>query len=162
MKKTAALLMALGLALPAITLADDENRDGRPPRRDGPPPREGRESGEQGRRGEFGPRRDGDRGPRAEGPRAGRPLPPPPLFAALDANRDGTIDESEIRQASESLRKLDKNNDGKLTMEELRPGRPDGERGEGGHREGVARPRGGDDRPEGDRPRRERRGPEGR
>lgn len=47
---------------------------------------------------------------------------------ALDANHDGVIDETEIANASAALKKLDKNGDGKLTAEELRPPRPDGNR----------------------------------
>jgi hypothetical protein len=43
---------------------------------------------------------------------------------ALDVNHDGVIDETEIANASESLRKLDKNGDGKITMDELLPPRP--------------------------------------
>src|SRR6266850_5763455 len=62
-------------------------------------------------------------GPGPEGPRFRR-LPPPPLFAALDANHDGAIDETEIANASAALRTLDKNGDGKLTMDELMPPRP--------------------------------------
>ena len=49
-----------------------------------------------------------------------------PVMAALDTNSDGTIDATEIEQASKSLKTLDKNNDGKLTPEELRPARPAG------------------------------------
>jgi len=49
-----------------------------------------------------------------------------PLMAALDTNSDGTIDATEIEQASKSLKTLDKNNDGKITPEELRPARPAG------------------------------------
>ena len=55
-----------------------------------------------------------------------------PVMAALDTNNDGTIDEKEIEQASKSLKTLDKNSDGKLTPEELRPQRP--ERPSGGAR----------------------------
>src|SRR5882724_3264745 len=62
------------------------------------------------------------------GPPRHRP-PPPPLIAVLDANHDGVIDETEIANASVALKKLDKNGDGKLTMDELRPPRPP--RGEG-------------------------------
>jgi len=62
------------------------------------------------------------------GPRHHRP-PPPPLIAALDANHDGVIDETEIANASAALKTLDKNGDGKLTIDELRPPRPP--RGEG-------------------------------
>lgn len=47
--------------------------------------------------------------------------PPPPLVGALDANGDGVIDDVEIANASVALKRLDRNGDGKLTMEELRP-----------------------------------------
>lgn len=63
---------------------------------------------------------------------------------ALDTNGDGIIDEQEIANAPESLKKLDKNGDGKLTPDELRPplpppgerhpdaaGGPDGQGGQG-------------------------------
>jgi len=73
--------------------------------------------------------------PRHRGPggpdREGHHPPPPPLIAALDANHDGVIDETEIANASTALKTLDKNGDGKLTMDELRPPRPEG-RGPGG------------------------------
>lgn len=59
----------------------------------------------------------------------GRHRPPPPIIAALDANHDGVIDEAEIANASAALRTLDKNGDGKLTMDELMP--PPPPRGEG-------------------------------
>ncbi|HTD88406.1 MAG TPA: EF-hand domain-containing protein [Candidatus Binatia bacterium] len=88
-------------------------------------------------------------------PREGRPGPGPgpgpgprfvmPLMAVLDANSDGILDETEIANASAALKKLDKNNDGKIDREELRPPRPDGHarpngpRPEGG--EGQPRPR---------------------
>jgi hypothetical protein len=45
-------------------------------------------------------------------------------MAALDTNSDGTIDATEIEQSSKSLKTLDKNSDGKLTPDELRPARP--------------------------------------
>ncbi len=92
--------MALGLTLPAITFAEDRPQppDGgdRPPRHEGGPQGEGRQM-----------------------------PPPPPVIGVLDANHDGVIDEVEIAQAAESLKKLDKNGDGKLTIEELRPPRPE-------------------------------------
>jgi Ca2+-binding EF-hand superfamily protein len=66
-----------------------------------------------------------------------------PIFATLDANSDGTISSDEINNATAALKKLDKNNDGKLDMMELRPdfaGRPGPPRdGERGPREGVPR-----------------------
>ena len=62
------------------------------------------------------------RGPRGEG---GRP-PGSPVVAAIDLNHDGVIDTSELNAASQSLAKLDKNSDGKLTGDEFGPGRPPG------------------------------------
>jgi len=52
-----------------------------------------------------------------------------PLFTALDANNDGVIDEKEIAGAVAALKKLDKNTDGKLTEDELRPVMARGGRG---------------------------------
>lgn len=81
------------------------------------------------------------------GPNGGRPRMASPLMEALDTNHDGTLDAGEIKNAAVALLKLDKNGDGKLTQEELRPARPPGGRGPGGpggpegqNREG--RPRG--------------------
>ena len=157
MKKTAALLIALGLALPAMSFGEELDR---PPRRDGQPPRElnrdrGPREGEarDDRRTDARPRDEArrDGGTRNDGPRGGpvgdRPhMPPPPLFAALDVNHDGVIDEKEMKDAADSLRKLDKNNDGKLTMDELRPHRPDGDRADAnqGPRDDRHPPRDGD------------------
>ncbi len=175
MKNTAALWMALGLALPAMTLAQDSDQP-RPPRRERPAARAA-EAGEPANR---RPQRDGD-APGAERPGANReggpggagqrPMMISPLMAALDANHDGEIDEDEIGNASKALRKLDKNGDGKITADEIRPQRPggpeagvrgDGRRPEGGP-EGV-NPRGDRNEPpaEGARPqRRNQRPPEG-
>ncbi len=68
------------------------------------------------------------------GPPPGGEPPRPfrmPLMSALDADKDGTLSAEEIAQASEALKKLDKNSDGQLTREELfetvrgpRPGGP--------------------------------------
>ena len=41
--------------------------------------------------------------------------------AALDADGDGKISKAEIDNATAALKKLDKNNDGELTIEEMRP-----------------------------------------
>lgn len=83
--------------------------------------------------------------PRREGGRPGGPPPMHPIIATLDLNKDGEIDADEIAKASQSLLKLDKNGDGKLTRDELRPPFP-----EGGPREGRGpRPQGGDQRPGG-------------
>jgi hypothetical protein len=72
-----------------------------------------------------GPPREGRQqpGPGAQGQ---RPFVPP-LMSALDANGDGTIDEWELENATALLRKLDRNSDGRLTPEELRPA-PNGPR----------------------------------
>lgn len=107
-KSVTAMLMALGLGLPAMnTMAQDANQ---PPPSRGPRP----------------PQHEG--GPAGEGQRP----PPPPLIGALDANHDGVIDASEIDNASAALRKLDKNGDGQLSMDEVRPPRPGGPGGPGG------------------------------
>jgi hypothetical protein len=50
-----------------------------------------------------------------------RKPPSPPIEAVLDANSDGTIDASEIANASAALNTLDKNGDGKLAPEEYLP-----------------------------------------
>ena len=50
--------------------------------------------------------------------------PVPPLIAALDVDHDGTISAPELADAPESLKTLDKNGDGELSPEELRPHRP--------------------------------------
>jgi hypothetical protein len=76
-----------------------------------------------------GPKQDQGEGD-AEGGR-GRPQGPPPLIAVLDADRDREISAEEIAGAPESLKKLDKNGDGKLDMQELRPKPPEGEEGQG-------------------------------
>jgi hypothetical protein len=70
---------------------------------------------------------NGDRPP-GQGPGGmnGHRPPPSPLMEALDANHDGVIDADEIANAPAALKKLDKNGDGKLTPDELRPKRPQG------------------------------------
>lgn len=105
----------------------DKNNDGavqmeelrpQPPKdgeRKGPPP--------------GGPRPDGERkGPPPNGPRPGGEgnlQPPiPPVIGALDANGDKTISADEIAGASAALKKLDKNGDGALQKEEMRPEPP--------------------------------------
>ena len=140
--KTAIVLLALGASAWMVT-AQDGN---------GPPPR-GERPQREGPAGPGGPGQLGERGQPGEpgGPgRDGQRPPPPPLMAALDVNHDGVIDEEEIANASEALKKLDKNGDGKLTLDELRPPRPEGDFRAGG----PAGRRGPDDRrgPEGRRP----------
>ncbi len=100
--------MALALGLPAMTTSAQDANPGQPPQR--------------GERPNFRPPGGPQDGAGADGPR--RPVPP--LMAALDANGDGVIDETEIKNAAEALKKLDKNGDGKITAEEIRPQRPGG------------------------------------
>lgn len=50
--------------------------------------------------------------------------PPPRVIAVIDENRDGVLSAEEIANASEALKQLDRNEDGQLTQEELRPPPP--------------------------------------
>ena len=68
-----------------------------------------------------------------EGRGPGRGGFPNPLLNALDANHDGIISAAEIQNAPAALRRLDKNGDGQLTQDELRPAFPGG-RGRGDER----------------------------
>jgi len=111
--KTPTKLIIAALALGSVAwlaLAQDDNAP--PPRRQRPP------------------REDGS-GPGGPGGPMQRPMLGP-LWAALDVNHDGVIDEKEIEHAAEALKKLDKNGDGKITPDEVRPPRPEGARGPGG------------------------------
>lgn len=47
-----------------------------------------------------------------------------PLMAALDTNRDGTIDAKEMESATDALQSLDRNDDGKIDARELGMLRP--------------------------------------
>ena len=100
----------------------------RPPRGEGRPPGEGRPEGE-GR-------------PGGQGGGSGGQRPLSPIIEALDLNKDGTIDADELAKAAESLKKLDKNGDGKITEDEYRPQRPGGGQGGPGG-PGQGRPPGG-------------------
>jgi len=108
MKTTIKTLLAL-IALSASALIVNAQDAGGPPA-GGPPP------------GGDRPYRQGGPG----GPGGRRMMPPSPLMEALDANHDGIIDANEIANASAALKTLDKNGDGKLTPDELRPRRPQG------------------------------------
>lgn len=102
---------------------------------DGNPPGGGQRPG--GGEGQGGPEGRREGGPGQGGPGQGGGGPGgmrgmSPIIEALDINKDGTIDAGELAQAAASLKKLDKNNDGKLTEDEYRPQRPGGPGGQGG------------------------------
>jgi Ca2+-binding EF-hand superfamily protein len=69
-------------------------------------------------------------GPGGPGPGGGRPIPP--VMAALDTDNNGEISAKELENAAKALAALDKNKDGKLTEEELRPEMGRGGPGGGG------------------------------
>ena len=75
-----------------------------------------------------------------------------PLMAALDTDKDGVLSAEEIAAATENLKKLDKNGDGKIDRMELLPPRPQGKQGDNaqGPRDGRG-PRDGADAQDGDR-----------
>lgn len=79
---------------------------------------------------------DGPPGGRRGGPRD--MLRMLPVMVALDADGDGTLSTAEINNASAALRKLDKNGDGQLTEDELRPNFPGGPGGRGPGDPGAA------------------------
>lgn len=59
--------------------------------------------------------------PRGRSVRGGQPTRMDPILNALDADHDGIISAEEIVNASAALKALDKNGDGQLTPDELRP-----------------------------------------
>ena len=63
------------------------------------------------------------RGPGGQGGSGRSGMTSNPLFLVLDANRDGILSAREIDNASNALRRLDRNRDGQITPEELRPQR---------------------------------------
>lgn len=55
-----------------------------------------------------------------------------PLVAALDSNHDGIVSAAEIQASASALKALDRNGDGQLTVDEVRPPfGPGGRRGRG-------------------------------
>lgn len=138
MKTSRIMLAVLALSASAIIV---NAQDGGPPDAERPP-------------GQAGP----GNGP---GRMNGHRPPPSPLMEALDTNHDGIIDSNEIANAPAALKTLDKNGDGKLTPDELRPQRPprrggqDGPPGPDGQRppgppDGYQHPPGDNQRPPND------------
>ncbi len=86
-----------------------------------PAGREGRRNDQRPEQGSSNPPQNA---PRGNG-RAANDQPPPggggdPIVRVLDANRDGQIDNTELRGAAVALRTLDVNKDGKISSDELR------------------------------------------
>lgn len=68
------------------------------------------------------------RGSSDQEPAGDHPLPPRnPLVEVLDKNHDHILDKAEIEAAPESLRALDRDGDGQLSGEEIRPPRRRGD-----------------------------------
>lgn len=122
------LAVALALFLSLTQAARAQQPD-----RFGPPDDQG---------GGFGPP-GGQGGPDDFGPPGGF-LRLFPLMAVLDTNEDGQISTKEMKRAAAALRTLDKDENGTLTEDELRPEMPHfvagGPRGQGDQRFGVGPP----------------------
>jgi Ca2+-binding EF-hand superfamily protein len=77
------------------------------------------------------------------------PRPTPgnsPLFRAIDSDRDGKLSAEELAKAGEALKRLDRNGDGSLTIEELGPPDPGAASGRGqAGRPGANQPQQADD-----------------
>ncbi len=111
------LCLALALAFgPALVTTAQEG----PGRREGQP---GAGRPNAGQPGAGRPERQpGEgRGPMGREGGPGRFLARLPIMLALNANQDGEVSAEEINGATEALKKLDKNADGKLSMDELMP-----------------------------------------
>lgn len=78
----------------------------------------------------------GRRGPGGPGGR-GMMMRMDPVFAALDADQNGEISQAEWKSAPAALAKLDKNQDGQLSSDEVRPNFPGGGFPGGGRRGGA-------------------------
>lgn len=98
MKQTFALLVALTAFLNSAAVIQAQDSSTPPPGHNGRPPHRAGAVRLDGRR-QHGP----------------------PIVAVLDANRDGTLDATELDNAPAGLKLLDKNGDGQLTREELGP-----------------------------------------
>lgn len=110
-----ALLATLSASAVAVAQDDKKDKPGRPrlmqqrpgnDKKSGPP--SGFQPGEN-LRGMLG------------GPGMGMMMQMLPVMAALDTDQDGALSSSEIENASKSLLKLDKDGDGLISAEEMRP-----------------------------------------
>lgn len=122
MKKMTLAGSVLALAFSGVGIINAQPPDGpggsRGQRQPGGPGGFRGEGGPGGFRGEGGPGGPGGfRGP--GGPSRG--FPPMPIMTALDKNGDGELSESEIKDASKALMTLDKDKNGVISQEEMRP-----------------------------------------
>ena len=72
---------------------------------------------------------NGQQGGRGQGGQQGAPQPP--WVGIFDTNKDGVFSDAEIKNATNSLLKLDRNNDGEIGGDEFRLGGPGGQAGMG-------------------------------
>ena len=109
----------------------------------GPGGGRGGPGGPGGGRGGPGGQGGGPGGGRGGG--ASRIMAMMPIIIILDIDKDGEISADEIKVAAKSLKKLDKNNDGKISMEEMSPdfSQMMGRGGDGGRGGGPGGGRGG-------------------
>jgi Ca2+-binding EF-hand superfamily protein len=113
---TFALAAALSPSMAFAQRDDEKGKQG--PRRGEMQRPEMQRPGQGGRPGGFG----GNAGPMAPGgPNLGMMAKFFPVMVALDADQDGNLSATEIANASKALLKLDKDGDGVLSLEELRP-----------------------------------------
>ena len=161
MKRIAAHLGLLVSLTPA-TLAFAQDKEPTAPRQDPPAAERGQAERGQAERGQAergqGERGQAERGqeggrfrPGGDRPREGmgrgdfgpgRMMARLPIMMALDTDQDGEISSKEIDLAVVSLKKLDKNGDGKITLEEMMPSMegPGGFGGPGGGPGGFGGP----------------------
>jgi len=128
--------LAAGLLATVVVAEAEDGQDRR-----GPDRRRGGWGRQQGEGDGWGQRGE-QRGRRSRQGRRQRPPVLHPLMIALDADKDGEISADEIANAAAALKALDKNGDGKLARDELRPELPG--RGNRADRDGPGGPAGAD------------------
>lgn len=127
MKTKQILILALTLGVSVWNMTAQESnrphRPNRPPQQGGGEPQGGPNGGHHQQPPNCPPGGpNGGNKPQGQG--EPHRMPVPPVLNAIDGNHDGTIDTTELNNASAALRALDKNGDGQLSPEELRPEMP--------------------------------------